>query len=182
MQIFPDGAKAHGLAKMACFSARRRHKRTYPRMFRRRFRIILRAFDASAQGASKNSRDFTTSSFSDSRGWQLPQVAPPPPFGRPCLRSCWRPWTLAFLLVNLVCYQHHSNKKFCAWERPETYNTRLMRIRDAGARNFQHFTVRLPYLKTREPNLNPTFLLLCWIILEPINMRNRDCWSHDCAH
>ena len=37
-------------------------------------------------------------------------------------------------------------------------------------------------LKTREPNVEPPFLLLCWIILEPINMRNRDCWSHDCAH
>ena len=46
------------------------------------------------------------------------------------------------------------NKKICAWERRKATISRLVRIRDAGARNFQHFTVRLPYGDTilRCPN------------------------------
>ena len=79
--------------KIDHFSARRRRKRKFLR-FLRRFRLKYRVSIASAEGASENFRVFCRTAaydviFSNSRGGQVPPLAPPP---------CGRPWFVGYLV------------------------------------------------------------------------------------
>ena len=87
-EFFQRGTKPRGLRKMTYFSARRRPERKCSRFFQR-FRLNLRVFDASAEGASENFRVSTTGTAYDVIifKFQGGATAPGcPPSGRLCGR------------------------------------------------------------------------------------------------
>ena len=89
-EFFQRGAKPSGLIKMTYFSARRRRQRKFS-LFFRRFRLNLRVFYASAEGASENFAVFSTGTaydviiFKFQGGGNCPRL---PPSGRLCCRRC----------------------------------------------------------------------------------------------
>ena len=92
-EFFQRGANPRGLTKMTYFSARRRRKRKFSRFFRR-FRLNLRVFHASAEGASENFRVFFTGTAYDViifkfQGGATAPGCPPPP-GAYVSEDVWR--------------------------------------------------------------------------------------------
>ena len=85
-EIFQRGAKPRGLTKITYFfGAPKARTKIFAIFFFRRFRLNLKVFDASAEGASENFRAFftgnhMTSSFSNSKGGNCPKL--PHPSGR----------------------------------------------------------------------------------------------------
>ena len=83
-EFFQKGAELRGLTTITYFSERPRREQKFSRFFRR-FRLNLKVFGASADGASENFRVFSTGTaydviFSNSRGGNCPRL--PPPSGR----------------------------------------------------------------------------------------------------
>ena len=98
LKIFQSGAKPTTPKKIDCFSVRRSRKRKFFALLQH-FRIHVRVFIASAEGASENVRVFHRRAAYDviflkfHGGGQVP-----PPCGRPC------PWALALWLGNFVSH------------------------------------------------------------------------------
>ena len=97
-KIFQSGAKFTTSKKVDCFSVRRSRKRKFFALLRH-FRLRVRVFIVSAEGASENFRVFHRREAYDVIFFKFHEgCGKVPPCGRPC------PWVLALRLANFVSH------------------------------------------------------------------------------